>query len=77
MFAVTSEFSILKEAHGKMNPHFISCAIYISKRIFYFCLADDGNRLRIEEPTFSHLWKFHMFLKVNLLRKVHLESVKG
>ena len=75
MFAVASEFSILKELHRKMSPHLISHATFVSKgKMIYFCLADDGNRLRTEEPTFSQLQKFHGFAKANLLRKLYLQS---
>jgi len=75
MFAVASEFSILKELHRKMNPHLISHATFVSRRkVVYFCLADDGKRLRTEKPTFSQLQKFCGFAKANFLRKLYLQS---
>lgn len=74
MFAVASEFSILKELHRKMNPQLISHVTFVSKgKMTYFCLADDGSRLRTEEPTFSQPQNFHGFEKANL-RKLYLKS---
>lgn len=75
MFAVASEFSIFEELHRKLNPRLISRATSVSKgKKIKFCLADDGNRLRLGEPMFSQLQKFHGFAKANLLRKLCLQS---
>lgn len=75
VFAVASEFSILKELRRKINQHLISHATFVSKgKMICFCLADDGNRLRTEKPTLSLLQKFHRFAKASLLRKLYLQS---